>query len=153
MQSCAFCRSQCGFYGLSKGSVIAAWLILLGCALLPHGPLPGPGRSGIVCGALHKVSQPHALLQTHTNLQYPNELMCFSCVLTVSACGESGHSHHRPVPTAPEEAGRERDTGPGHRCRLFSADTAIDHRGTKQQKHLFDRKMLRKRRKPDYCNN
>lgn len=69
-------------------------------------------------------------IQHHT--VFTNELICFTSVLTVCVCGEPGHSHHRPVPALPEEAGRQRDSGPGHRCCLFSAGAAPHHRGKQQ---------------------
>lgn len=90
---------------------MAARPIVLGCALLPHGPLPGPGHSGIVCNA--SVFQHHV---TSTN----NPVS----VLTVCVRGEPCHSHHRHVPTSAEEARRQRGPGSGHRCFLLSTGAA-----------------------------
>lgn len=45
-------RSRSDFYSLSKGSVHATWILLLGCTLLPHDPFFGPGYSGITASIM-----------------------------------------------------------------------------------------------------
>ena len=41
MYSCAPDRSRYCLLSLPQSFVVTSWLILLGCALLPHAPLPG----------------------------------------------------------------------------------------------------------------
>lgn len=67
----------------------------------------------------------------------------FRSVLTVCVCGEPGHSHHRPVPTSPEETRRERDTGPGHCYHLFPTGAATGHWGKVQEEegHIEQKKV------------
>lgn len=56
-------------------------------------------------------------------------------VLSVCVRGEPGHVHHRPVPTPPSEAARQRAAGAGHRCGLFPTGAAARLSGEQHQTH------------------
>lgn len=116
MFTCPTLRSWSGLRSLPQSFIIASRLVLLGRALLPHDPLPGPRQSGVTCNTLHIALIFFIVFVLN---------MILTVVLTVRVRGEPSHSPHRPVSKPPEETGCQGETGPGHRCGLLPAGADV----------------------------